>query len=70
MAVVSVRIDDKLREEMKKYDIDWNEELRHLIEQRISLERRRASWQRVEKIRSRIKPGFDSTRAIREDRDA
>ncbi|NJE75918.1 hypothetical protein [Thermococcus sp. ES12] len=35
MAVISVRVPDELKEKMKKYDINWSEEIRRFIEQKI-----------------------------------
>ena len=35
MAVISVRVPDELKEKMKRYDINWSEEIRRFIEQKI-----------------------------------
>ncbi len=70
MAVISVRVPEELRKEMKNYGIDWNEELRLLISERIKSERRKRAVQRLDKIRRKVKPGFNSVKSIREDRDA
>lgn len=70
MAVISVRVPEALKKEMEQVDIDWNEELRAMIKERLKLERRRQAIARIDAIRARIKPGFDMAKAIREDRDA
>ncbi len=70
MAIISVRVPEELRKEMKNSGIDWNEELRLLISERIKIERRNRAVQRLDKIRRRVKPGFDSAKSVREDRDA
>ncbi|BES82195.1 CopG family transcriptional regulator [Pyrodictium abyssi] len=67
--VVSVRVPKELKEKMRKYDIDWAEEIRKFLEKRVksleALEVLEAVGARAQKRRTR----FDSARVIREARD-
>ncbi len=70
LAVISIRISATLKKEMEKYDVNWSEVIRQMIQGRIEIERRKRAAEAVDEVRKRIKPGFDSVKAIREDRDA
>ncbi len=71
MAVVSFRVPDSLREEMKQVGIDWPDVLRRIVEERILLEKRRRAAARMDLSRKKtVGVRFDSTREIRKLRDA
>ena len=68
-AVLTVRIPRELKEKMKKININWSEEIRKFIEDRI---RSYELLEVLEEIRSRAKKRrvrVDSTLLIREDRE-
>ncbi len=71
MPVVSVRVPERLKEEMRLVRINWSEYLRRKIEERIELERRSRAAELVDAIRSKTRPGaFEAARSVREDRDS
>ncbi len=71
MAVVSFRVPDSLREEMKRMGIDWPDMLRRIVEERILLEKRRRAAARMDASRKKtVGVRFNSTREIRKMRDA
>ena len=71
MAVVSFRVPDSLREEMKRISIDWPDVLRRIVEERILLEKRRRAAARMDASRKKtVGVRFNSTREIRKMRDA
>lgn len=60
-----------MREKMRQVDIDWARYLREAIELKMNELKRRKAAESMDRIRSGTKPGiFDSTKSIREDRDA
>lgn len=67
--VITIRISKELREKMKKININWSEEIRRFIENKIK------SYELLEvfeEIRSRAKKrrvNVDSAQLIREDRE-
>ncbi|AIF82308.1 hypothetical protein NTE_00226 [Candidatus Nitrososphaera evergladensis SR1] len=70
-APLSVRLPEETREKMKEIDIDWAEYIRTAIEAKIRELQRKKAADSMDKIRERTKYGeFDSTKSIREDRDA
>ena len=70
MAVISIRVPATLKKEMEKYDVNWSEVIRQMIQEQIEIERRKRAAEAVDEVRKCIKPGFNSVKAIREDRDA
>jgi len=71
LAVVSFRVPDSLREEMKRMGIDWPDMLRRIVEERILLEKRRRAAARMDASRKKtVGVRFNSTREIRKMRDA
>lgn len=70
-APLSVRIPEETKKKMKEVDIDWSDYIRRAIEEKIRETRRKKAAESMDAIRSKTKQGgFDSTRSIREDRDA
>jgi len=71
MSNLSIRIPKEMKEKMKEADIDWSSYLRDAIEDKIIELKRKKAVESMDKIRSKTKQGeFDSTKSIREDRDA
>lgn len=67
--VYSVRIPKRLREALNKLqDIDWQEELRMFLEQRVRSEYVRKQLEEAGKLRARMKE-IGSAEIIREDRE-
>jgi len=68
-AVISIRIPRELKEKMRRYRINWSEEIRRFIENRIRalelIEILNEIESRAEKYRVRV----DSVELIREDRE-
>ena len=72
MSIVSVRVSKELKEKMKKYDINWSEEIRKAIIERISeIERAKAAEEISKMIEGlpKAETGF-SVKSVREDRDS
>lgn len=73
MPLVTVRVDDALKERMDALPINWSEALREaigrILEERMRRNRVRAV-QLMDHIRVAAPRGFDSTRFIRELREA
>ena len=68
-AVLTIRISKRLRERMKKVNINWSEEIRKFIERKIE---KYELLGIIEEIRSRAKKrevSVDSALLIREDRE-
>ncbi|NJE10265.1 hypothetical protein [Thermococcus sp. MAR1] len=72
MAVISVRVPDELKEKMKKYDINWSEEIRRFIALRISKEEKRRTIEMMHELLAGGTPAKEGTakRYVREDRDS
>ena len=68
--VISVRVPAEVKREMERCDVNWSEMIRQMIREKIEMERRKRAAETIDIVRKRIKPGFDSVKAIREDRDA
>lgn len=70
-APLSIRIPEEMKKKMKEVDIEWSDYIRNAIEEKIKETRRKKAAESMDKIRGRTKRGgFDSTKSIREDRDA
>ncbi|AMM53282.1 type II toxin-antitoxin system VapB family antitoxin [Pyrococcus kukulkanii] len=73
MAVLSIRIPDDLKEKMKEFDINWSEEIRKFIKERIEYEERKRTLEKALELLKNtpgsVERGF-SARAVREDRDS
>ncbi len=71
MGVVSVRIPDSLKEKMKEVDLNWSDEIRKFIEQKVKEYRKKKA---LEEIRTRLErlPAAErgtAVKYVREDRD-
>ena len=70
MAVISVRIPDELREEMKRLNVNWVEYMRKAIEEKVRAERLKGAAECVDRSRAKTAGGqFDSAAEIRKMRD-
>ena len=69
--VIGVRIPRRLKEELEELGINYTEEIRQYLEQRVREERAKRLIERIEVFRKRIKPIEEnlSVMLIREDRD-
>jgi hypothetical protein len=66
--LVTLRIPKDLKKRMKKSKINWSQELRQSIERKLSASDRDEAIHELDAILLSVKPGFDSTRAIKESR--
>lgn len=70
-APLSIRIPEDTKRKMRELDVDWSEFIRTAIEEKIREHRRKKAAESMDAIRKKTAQGkFDSTRAIREDRDS
>jgi len=68
--VFTVRIPRELRERMRRYQVNWSEEIREFIERRVRQLELAGTLEEVEaKARGR-RTSVDSTALVREDRDS
>ncbi len=66
--LVTIRVPKKLKKQMKNSNVNWSQELRGAIERRLVVDDRKRAISELYSILVSIKPGFDSTRAIKESR--
>lgn len=70
-SVYSVRIDSRVRKMMEEMgDLDWQEKIRHLIEESVRRERKGAILVRAKQAHRDQPAGPPAAAMIREDRDA
>jgi len=70
MSVVSIRVPKKLKEEMKKVNVNWSKYLRSVIEEKIRQIKMGEASRRIDEIRNKTAMGvFSAAKSIREDRD-
>jgi post-segregation antitoxin (ccd killing protein) len=55
--IISLRVPEKLKEEMSKMDINWSEYLRKAIEDKISKEKMKKIWNEIENLKDIINEG-------------
>ncbi len=69
--VIGVRVPRRLKEELEELGINYADEIRRYLEQRVREERAKRLIERIEEFRRRIKPIEENLSAelIREDRD-
>jgi post-segregation antitoxin (ccd killing protein) len=67
-SLITVRVPKELKERMKKARINWSEELRAAIRKKLETNQRRNADEDLERILASMRPGFDSSRAIKEAR--
>jgi len=72
MAVISVRVPDELKEKMKKYDINWSEEIRKFIERKIKNEEKARLLDEIDSFLKDV-PELEkgkATKLVRDSRDS
>ncbi|MEM1658172.1 MAG: hypothetical protein QXX87_03115 [Candidatus Jordarchaeales archaeon] len=72
MSVITIRIPDELKERMRRVKVNWSEEIRRFIIQRVEEEERRENLERaLEMLKGRkgVERGF-SALSVRDDRDS
>ena len=72
MAVISVRIPDELKAKMKELNINWSEEIRRFIEQRIREEEKAKLLDEIDSFLKNV-PELESgkaTKLVRDSRDS
>ncbi len=70
MSVVSIRVPKKLKEEMKKVNVNWSKYLRSVIEEKIRQIKMEEASRKIDEIRNKTAMGvFNAAKSIREDRD-
>jgi len=52
--IISLRVPEKLKEEMSKVNVNWSEYLRKAIEDKISREKMKRIWNEIESLRDKI----------------
>ncbi len=67
-SLVTIRVPKETKDRMRKAGLNWSEELRKVIEERLSEDRRREARNELERLLISVKPGFDSGIQIRESR--
>jgi len=50
--IISLRIPERLKEEMNKVDVNWSEYLRKAIEDKISKEKMKRIWNEIESLKT------------------
>ncbi|MDI3475972.1 MAG: hypothetical protein PWQ79_1367 [Thermococcaceae archaeon] len=72
MAVISVRIPDELKAKMKELDINWSEEIRKFIEEKIREQEKEKLLNEIDSFLERI-PELErgkATKLVRDSRDS
>jgi hypothetical protein len=67
-SLVTIRVPSEMKERMKKAGLNWSEELRKVIEERLSENQRKEARTELELLLGSVKPGFDSSHQIKEAR--
>jgi len=72
LAVITLRIPEELKQEMKKRsDVNWSEVVREAIRKKIEIEERLEASRKIDEIKHRIKPveRGQLVKWLREDRE-
>jgi len=67
---LTVRIPRELKERMSKFNIDWGEEIRRFLEERVAQLEALQLLDEIEKMASNRRAVSDSVKIIREDRSS
>jgi hypothetical protein len=67
--VISIRVPRELEEKMRRYNVDWSEEIRRFIEERIKTLELLEILDHIEKRTARRRVREDSAKLIREARE-
>ena len=70
--VVSIRVPPELKREMRKYNINWSNEIREFIKKRIEEEEKKRTLQEVIELVESLSgvPEGTAKKLVREDRDS
>jgi len=69
-SVYSIRLPKKLKDELENYgDVDWQNETRAFLEERVRRERIKKQIEEAKKNKERMKFTIDAAKLIREDRE-
>jgi len=71
LSVITIRVPDDLRKRMRRVKVNWSEEIRRFIAQRVEEEERKENLERAIKMlrgRKGVEKGF-SAASVREDRE-
>jgi len=52
--IISLRVPEKLKEEMNKINVNWSEYLRKAIEDKIRREKMKKIWNEIESLRDKV----------------
>jgi|GEM_PF-1916645 post-segregation antitoxin (ccd killing protein) len=66
--LVTIRVPKDLKRRMRMSKLNWSQELRTAIEQKLAADHRKRAARELDAILVSIKPGFESGRAIKETR--
>ena len=55
--IISLRVPERLKEEMSKVEVNWSEYLRKAIEDKISKEKMKKIWSEIEDLKDRATEG-------------
>lgn len=69
-SVITIRLPDELKQEMEKYNINWSDEIRKEINNKIKALKLLATLKKMQKNAKQMKVKVDSTKLVREDRDS
>ncbi len=67
-SLVTIRVPREMKQKMRRAGINWSEELRQVITERLSRNQRKRAREELEIVLTSVRPGFDSSRAIKEAR--
>lgn len=67
-ALVTIRVSRDMKERMSKAGVNWSEELRRVIEEKLAEDRRGKADAELDRLLSSVRPGFDAAHAIKEGR--
>lgn len=66
--LVTIRVPKDLKKRMRTSKLNWSQELRSAIEQKLAADNRKQAALELDSILVSVKPGFNSGRAIKETR--
>ncbi len=68
--VVSFRIPKELKKRMKEMNINWSEEIRSFIEEKVREHRRKVKLKEIDEMLRDVRTRKSAARYVREDRDS
>ena len=70
-SVITVKVSEQLKKDMKKVDVNWSEYVRQCIQKKISQQKMKEASDELDEIRKQTKPTSteEIVRWIREDRE-